>query len=586
MPDRPPLHLLALLLIVSLAPVPGAGARSVGRAPEPLPKLDAYDVPAFLRGLERSRAPGARLLRRQIRNGPRDLARQRAAARREGVSLSPMGLRQPPLPAGQNAAPVYRRLVRLLKEKPLDQEVERLARDLGVRTAHKPEEIDRVRKLLAQRQDVIALIHAATDRPRCDFGWDWSQSPDVIFVSEYSAMRKAVILLSAQSYFLAKGGHYEQAIQQQIRGFRVAEHVAADRIVLSFIIAAAYARMTLDGVENILHLAGAEAEVTDSLSAAITAHWPQLSLTDALKGEAASTVISLDRLRRAGPSLLARWQRLLEFDANLRARRSKHAVRPLSARSRRTWLLMLDAAEALYVRQMRQVIAGAARPHSARHALYNQLDYLDDRPSVTERLFGGITGLSFTRLGWNQLRTKARAAVLTAGAAVLAYKARHGAYPERLEQALPQPPLDPFSDQPVRYRREGEGFVVYSVGPHGDNEGRETAAGAEEQVRFRYPAPPPRRPPWLDAPAPAPTSSQRMQERGRQGEATYAGSGGRRSMARLQHRTSARPERRKRPGRGERSRAIEGRLSSPPLSGGEVGGSICWCRVRQGWSQA
>ena len=53
-----------------------------------------------------------------------------------------------------------------------------------------------------------------------------------------------------------------------------------------------------------------------------------------------------------------------------------------------------------------------------------------------------------------------------------------GARPERMEELvpryLPQVPLDPFDGQPIRYRRRQAGYLLYSVGPDGqDNDGRE-----------------------------------------------------------------------------------------------------------------
>lgn len=73
--------------------------------------------------------------------------------------------------------------------------------------------------------------------------------------------------------------------------------------------------------------------------------------------------------------------------------------------------------------------------------------------------------------------------------AVLAYTGRHGAFPHRLKQATPRPPLDPFGTGPLRYRREGDGFVVYSAGPDGNFDGsRPGARRVRDQAYFRYPA--------------------------------------------------------------------------------------------------
>jgi hypothetical protein len=54
--------------------------------------------------------------------------------------------------------------------------------------------------------------------------------------------------------------------------------------------------------------------------------------------------------------------------------------------------------------------------------------------------------------------------------AVERHHARHpGAYPEHLkdipDELLPVPPVDFMDAQTLRYRREKEGYIVYSVGP-------------------------------------------------------------------------------------------------------------------------
>lgn len=65
-------------------------------------------------------------------------------------------------------------------------------------------------------------------------------------------------------------------------------------------------------------------------------------------------------------------------------------------------------------------------------------------------------------------RTQAQLRSARVSLAVGDYAPAHGALPETLDALVPEylrsVPLDPFDDQPLRYRREGEGFIVYSVG--------------------------------------------------------------------------------------------------------------------------
>lgn len=67
------------------------------------------------------------------------------------------------------------------------------------------------------------------------------------------------------------------------------------------------------------------------------------------------------------------------------------------------------------------------------------------------------------------------AAQLAAAASL--YRAQRGSFPATLEDlaaVLPDPPRDPFTGTPYRYRREGEGFVIYSVGRNGVDDGGAT----------------------------------------------------------------------------------------------------------------
>jgi hypothetical protein len=53
--------------------------------------------------------------------------------------------------------------------------------------------------------------------------------------------------------------------------------------------------------------------------------------------------------------------------------------------------------------------------------------------------------------------------------ALAAYHAEKGEYPEKLETLAPDYlkiiPQDLFTSQPLKYRRDGQGYLLYSLGP-------------------------------------------------------------------------------------------------------------------------
>jgi hypothetical protein len=74
---------------------------------------------------------------------------------------------------------------------------------------------------------------------------------------------------------------------------------------------------------------------------------------------------------------------------------------------------------------------------------------------------------TFAKCVLKQAEIEARVAVARSCAALTTYKLAHGNYPGSLVQAMTVVRVDPFDLQPIRYRPDGGGFVVYSVGETG-----------------------------------------------------------------------------------------------------------------------
>jgi hypothetical protein len=75
-------------------------------------------------------------------------------------------------------------------------------------------------------------------------------------------------------------------------------------------------------------------------------------------------------------------------------------------------------------------------------------------------------------------RAHTREALGQLGFALAAYRADHGTYPDGLNALAPkylsQVPNDLYTEQPLHYRRQGAGFLLYSVGANGVDDGGRT----------------------------------------------------------------------------------------------------------------
>ncbi len=80
--------------------------------------------------------------------------------------------------------------------------------------------------------------------------------------------------------------------------------------------------------------------------------------------------------------------------------------------------------------------------------------------------------------------------IVRAGLALLQYKQTKDSFPASLDALQRREITDPFSDEPLLYRSNADGFIVYSVGPdQKDNGGspREKDQEEDRDIVWRFP---------------------------------------------------------------------------------------------------
>jgi hypothetical protein len=91
--------------------------------------------------------------------------------------------------------------------------------------------------------------------------------------------------------------------------------------------------------------------------------------------------------------------------------------------------------------------------------------------------------MEFGLVGTVFAKNEAQLRLLRLELALQEYRQRHGRFPPTLAQLSPEVmeamPLDPFTEKPLVYRPRGRGYVLYSVGPDGvDNGGTPISPGS------------------------------------------------------------------------------------------------------------
>ena len=152
-------------------------------------------------------------------------------------------------------------------------------------------------------------------------------------------------------------------------------------------------------------------------------------------------------------------------------------------------LLNLD--EISYLEAMEDNIRAisAAWPESER--LTKDLDEAVKHLPLYRRILSNMLLPIYGRAASRRDSTTALLGAAEVGLALAAYHAEHGTYPDslaELETAGWDLPNDPFGGGPLHYRTEGDGFVVWSLGPDMDDDGgRPFDEAAFESQAFETP---------------------------------------------------------------------------------------------------
>lgn len=425
------------------------------------------------------KAPGADLPALAARY-PTDLARAKEA----GIAVSVAEFAKPDPPADRNAATYYDQLARSLGKQPL------VGRDTVIAFLAGPvhptqSEVQLGGLALTDRPDLVKLAHQAATSPDCYFEKDWKQpNPALVSYPEMVALDEASHILTAESLVIAAQGRPLDAVRNQALGFRIADQAATEPTLTGYFLATGVANTTVIGLQKILYAAGDDPKVARAAERAIAQGFRPPSLARALSGESAFQQSTIRYLRQAGFSQIAYVPGEPHGSENMIPPTLRQAGSP-------GWKTFLDANGAFEIEEMIPLVTSADRSYpEAKQAMEEANRELAANPNDLAHFFADFQVPASVQLPDQRAKLAATAYVTQAGAAVLAWRDQHGEYPLSLSLAMARVPIDPYSGKPLGYRREGKGFVVYSVGPWGTfNGGSPAQAPSQLDTAFRYPLP-------------------------------------------------------------------------------------------------
>lgn len=389
-------------------------------------------------------------------------------AKKSGVVITAASLAQPMPPAAQNAAPVYVQLTAALKSRPMsksDQAAELKAR--RPYPAPTPQELAAARSLLVRRSDVLKFMHQGAARPKCVFSRNWANPhSSAILFPEYGSIREGARFLTTESVVMACDGKGLAAVQNEALGFTIAQHAGSDGILIAYLVREAINLITLYALQKIIAASHGDARVARAVRLAIDQNWQAPNPSIALQRDMAMGLTEIETMRTE------RQQGVPTKLFGIKIPRSATDA------EKQHWDEIMNANGMYLLTQNQKTIEAVNHPYPQAHpevkaiAAANESDLPPKRkvPVIwnmrkeAEHMIAHMFLVDATKLIEIHAREKAVADVTHTAAALFEYKSAHGAFPAALSN-LPSPiPIDPFDLKPLRYRREGKGFVVYSVG--------------------------------------------------------------------------------------------------------------------------
>ena len=272
-------------------------------------------------------------------------------------------------------------------------------------------------------------------------------------------MIHATQLLGFSALFMAEDGDVSSAIERIISGLRFTPMVAREGYLMPYLIAVADTRMLTYFLGEICHGRKVGDDILVGLIDGLDPGPWRERLANAIKGE-----------------------RVLFVEiGSLATRGARKEIEPLFGETSYlndvlTWLVRpwvkIDVRKTLP--RYSELEAQARLPYFKGRDFFRDLIQRSQN-SPWYSFVSKFILVNFESTFLKEAQLEATLLASRTGLACRLHKSRTGQYPDSLEALVPaileEIPVDPFTGKPLVYRREGEGFIVYSLGSNQKDDG-------------------------------------------------------------------------------------------------------------------
>ncbi|WP_395088953.1 hypothetical protein [Armatimonas sp.] len=390
-------------------------------------------------------------------SGPGLLEKQREAARREGIPLLPEDLRpNPPIPDAQNAGPLLKELTRRYQTLPEKESHDWDATyDLFGKNLDDPKARVAFQESLVRYADLIQLAEDATARPHCDFAYDWNLGMNLQF-PEFAIVRRFGRLFTARA---ALATDASSAWADVARCAKLGNLMGQTPCVIAALVSVALHAIADKSYITTLKRFGPSTHAREILAA----FGPPPKPTIYFQGEVVACAMTLEQMRsrkfkveeEVGGAMMkgSAWEGL-------------SFVAPVAVPFWEKQLLLFWRGAFAKAREVERTgdYESLGTWFAATMKVWER-----DKLNLPQNLLVLILAPVFSQASnKTQIHTQAQRHLRESALALLEEKAKTGTFPDS-----PTLPTDPFSPdkQPLRYRKDGAGCILYSIGQDHTDDG-------------------------------------------------------------------------------------------------------------------
>lgn len=405
-----------------------------------------------------------------------------AQAEKEGIPLKWEQL-DPHLLPENNAAPLYvqasEKFVKLPGQAAIDQNLFPVEGDAGAAKR---------REALKACAEILPLLEIASKRPHCFFERDWSQTwLEGAYGNSARQLKSLIKLACAQAEWDARAARMDSCFAWLQVGATISRHMGEEPSMMGWMMQSSMEEIVVNSMQRVVKPSRISLPQVDLLRKIVGTlnATPELGL----RGEFLARFRLYDDIDKIFEQFPPqdRWESYAEAlpwsqptiyfsrRAFLPTLQDRDLVtRAFQARLLGRWIPFFRAVEA--ARGDHKKLAAATETLGM--AISNgthRMDRAEDQMNALDGYIGGTLRQDLTRHRQSRQMLD-----------VLAFRARTGRLPKDLREAG-TPQFDPFDGALLRYRPQGDGFVIYSVGENGVDEGGMPQRGYQGDILFQLP---------------------------------------------------------------------------------------------------